>query len=102
MFDYKEYDNNIDFVYLDGPPVDNEYTYNHDIVSMMEEEIFPKTIIFDVRYITVIKTIDYLKSKGILDNYKIILSNSFPFKELNGIKYFVSSDTRHSILEKIK
>ena len=83
MFDWHH--NQTDFLYLDGPQVDQTYPYNYDVIGMLEHGIRPKVIVFDVRRETVEKTLDYIRK------------NSIPYQ----IGKPVSGDRRHTILELI-
>ena len=81
MFDYSH--SEADFVYLDGPPVDQLRYYNRDIIEMLEGGLTPKVIVFDVRRETVNQTLDYIHI------------NSIPYKLVSPLP----GDRRHTILE---
>jgi hypothetical protein len=84
-----------EFLYVDGPAVDQSQPFNVDAIALLRRGARPKAIVFDVRYDTARATHEYVATNGL--PYRLIMAQSFP--PAPGLRH---SDSRHSILEHIR
>lgn len=93
-----EFDNQYDFLYIDGPPTKGKY--NSDFLQVIDQPTL-KIIVVDERFTTAIKIVKYLQSKNVL--CIVHWSHGFP-QEKKIVGECVSSgkvvDARHTVIIK--
>lgn len=88
-----------DFVYVDGPPIPPECTFNSDIVTLLERGERPRWIVFDSRWETVRQTLVWLRDAGLIEQCDVSVARDFaPASLPSFLRYGRRSDHRHTVI----